>query len=103
LLVVVDVPIMLNAAILHMTTCCNPTFGTVWGWHSHSQNGIWESSRTPKTSEFDCRGQNTSPWVVLHAIRKLLKCRCRKWPRMNHLDICSTSYGKNKGQETPNH
>jgi hypothetical protein len=20
-----------------------------------------------------------------------------KWPRMNHLDICSTSYGKKKG------
>jgi hypothetical protein len=23
--------------------------------------GTWESSMTPKTSEFDCRGQNTSP------------------------------------------
>ncbi len=19
--------------------CCNPTFGRVWGWHSHSRNG----------------------------------------------------------------
>jgi len=26
-----------------------------------------------------------------------LKCRCPKWPRMNHLDICSTSYGRKKG------
>jgi len=59
--------------------------------------GTWESSGTPKILEFDCRGQNTSPWGVLHAIGKLLKCRCRKWPCMNHLDICSTSYGKNKG------
>jgi hypothetical protein len=28
--------------------CCNPTFGRVWGWHSHSQNGdlgIPEDSR----------------------------------------------------------
>jgi len=29
-----------------------------------------------------------------------LKCRCRKWPRMGHLDICSTSYGKKKGQKS---
>ncbi len=58
----------------------------------------WESSETPEISEFNCRGQNTSPWSVLHAIGKLLKCRCRKWPRMSHLDICSISYGKKKGR-----
>jgi hypothetical protein len=62
--------------------------------------GTWESSKTPKTSEFDCRGQNTSPWSVLHIIGKLSKCRCQKWPRMSHLDICSTSYGKKKGRES---
>jgi len=58
--------------------------------------GTWESFGTPKTSKFDCRGQNTSPWSICHVIGKLLKCRCRKWPRMSHLDICSTSYGKKK-------
>jgi hypothetical protein len=62
--------------------------------------GSWESSKTLETSEFDYRGQNTSPWKVLHVIGKLLKCRCRKWPCMNHLDIFSTSYGKMKGQES---
>jgi hypothetical protein len=62
--------------------------------------GTWESSRTPKISEFDCRGQNTSLWSVLQVVGNLLKCRCRKWPRMNHLDICSTSYGKKKGWES---
>ncbi len=62
--------------------------------------GTWESSGTPETSEFDCKGQNTLPWGVLHFIQKLLKFRCRKWPCMNHLDICSTSYGKKKGQES---
>jgi hypothetical protein len=62
--------------------------------------GIQESSETPKTSEFDCRGQNTSPWGVLHVIGKILKCRCRKCPCMSHLDICSTSYGKKKGKES---
>jgi hypothetical protein len=29
-----------------------------------------------------------------------LKCICRKWPLIGHLDICSTSYGKKKGQES---
>jgi len=62
--------------------------------------GTWESSRTTKISKFDCKGQNTSPWSVLHVIGKLLKCTCRKWPRMNHLDIYSISYGKKKDQES---
>jgi hypothetical protein len=51
-------------------------------------------------SEFDCRGQNTLHWGVFNIIEKLLKCRCRKWACMGHLDICSTSYGKNKGRES---
>jgi hypothetical protein len=58
--------------------------------------GTWESAETPETSEFDYRGQNTSHWGVLYIIGKLLKCRCRKWARMSHLNICSTSYGKKK-------
>ncbi len=62
--------------------------------------GTWESSGTPKISEFDCRGQNTLPWDVLHVIGKLLKCRYRKWPCMSHFDICNTSYGKKKGRES---
>jgi hypothetical protein len=28
-----------------------------------------------------------------------LKCKCPKWPRMGHLDICNTSYGRKKGRE----
>jgi hypothetical protein len=62
--------------------------------------GTWESFGTPETSEFDCRGQNTSPWSFFHDLTKLLKCRCRKWPRMSHLDIYSISYGKKKGRES---
>jgi len=58
--------------------------------------GTWESFGTPEISKFDYRGQNISLWGVLHVIGKLLKCRCRKWLRMSHLDICSTSYGKKK-------
>jgi len=37
---------------------------------------------------------------VLYIIGKLLKCRCRKWPHMGHLDIYKTSYGKKKGRES---
>jgi len=62
--------------------------------------GTWESSGIPKTSEFDCRGQNTLHWGIFYIIGKLSKSRCRKWPRMSHLDICSTSYGKRKGWES---
>jgi len=62
--------------------------------------GTWESSGTPETSEFDCRGQNTLHLGVFYIIGKLAKCRCRKWVRMSHLDICSISYGKKKGQES---
>jgi len=62
--------------------------------------GTWESSGTPETSEFDFRGQNTLHWGVLYIIEKLLKFRCRKWPRIGHLDIYNTSYGKKKGRES---
>jgi hypothetical protein len=64
------------------------------------ENGTWVSSGTLENSEFDCRGQNTSPWGVLYIAEKVLKCRCPKWPRMCHPDICSTSYGQKKGRES---
>jgi hypothetical protein len=53
--------------------------------------GTWESSGTPKNSELDYRVKNTSPWGVFYTVEKSLKRRCWKWPRMSHLDICSTS------------
>jgi hypothetical protein len=37
---------------------------------------------------------------VLSIIGKVLKCKCPKWPRMSHLDICSISYGQKKGRES---
>jgi hypothetical protein len=64
------------------------------------ENGTWESSETLENSEFDCRGQNTLPWCVLYTVEKVLKRRCRKWPRMGHLDICSISYVRKKGRES---
>jgi hypothetical protein len=62
--------------------------------------GTWEYSRALEISEFDYRGQNTLHWGVIYIIGKLLMCRCRKWPRMNHLDIGSRSYGQKKGRES---
>ncbi len=64
------------------------------------KSGYLESSGPRATSELDNRGQNTSPWSVLYTVGKALKCRCRKWPCMSHLDICSTSYGRKKGRES---
>jgi hypothetical protein len=64
------------------------------------ENGSLESSGTPENSEDDCRGQNTLDWCVLYTVEKVLKCRCPKWPRMSHLDICSPSYGQKKGRES---
>jgi len=82
---------------------CNPVANPLWGKcedeiHT-SKSGNSESSGTLAISERNSRGQNTSPWGVFYTIGKALKCRCRKWPRMSHLDICSISYGQ-KGRES---
>jgi hypothetical protein len=61
--------------------------------------GTWEFAETPKTSEFDCKGQDISHWDVLYIIGKLSKHKCWKWARMSHLDIYSISYDKKKGRE----
>jgi hypothetical protein len=72
-----------------------------WEDDTHTpEMGTWEPTRTPKISEFDCRGQNTSHWGFLYTIGKRSKCRCQKWARMSHLDICSTSYDEKKSQES---
>jgi hypothetical protein len=64
------------------------------------KSGKLESSGAPENSELDYRGQNTLHWGVLYTVGKVLKFTCPKWPRMSHLDICSTSYGRKKGRES---
>jgi hypothetical protein len=86
--------------ILLMFSCRNPTLRECEDETRTSEMETWESSETPKTSEFDCKGQNTSHWGVFHNIKNLSKFRCWKWARMSHLDICSTSYGQKKGRES---
>jgi hypothetical protein len=78
-----------------------PYFGQVWGWSpTLGKSEDLESSGTPECSELDSKAQNTSHWGVLSVIGKVLKRRYRKWPRIGHLDICSSSYGKKKGRES---
>jgi len=87
----------LNKPDIVCNWCRNPTLRELWGHHSHSQKWSFE---IPANSERDCRDQNTLHWGVLGTVGKVLKCRCPKWPRMSHLDICSTSYGRKKGRES---
>jgi hypothetical protein len=72
----------------------------VWGWSPHSQK--WEVGvlRDSQKLELDRKGQISSHSSVFDVIRKVLKCRCPKWPRMSHLDICSPSDGQKKGPES---
>jgi hypothetical protein len=44
--------------------CRNPTLWECEDETHTPEIGTWEPSRTPKISEFDCRGQNTSHWNV---------------------------------------
>jgi hypothetical protein len=59
-----------------------------------------ESQGTSENSELDFRGQISLHLSVPSVIGKVLKCRCPKWPRIGHLDICSPSYGQKKGRES---
>jgi len=77
-----------------------PHFGQVWRWNSHSQSwglGVLRDSRMFKVWQ---QRPKHSDWGVLDVIGKVLKCRCPKWPRIGHLDICSPSYGQKKGRES---
>jgi hypothetical protein len=78
-----------------------PYFGQVWGWSpTLGKSEDLESFGTPECLELDSKAQNTSHWGVLGVIAKVLKRRCRKWPRIGHLNICSPSYGQKKGRES---
>jgi hypothetical protein len=78
-----------------------PHFGQVWGWSpTLGKVGDLESFGTLGCLELDRKAQSTSHSGVLGVIRKVLKRRYRKWPRIGHSDICSPSYGQKKGQES---
>ncbi len=64
------------------------------------KSGKLESPGIPENSELNFRGQISLHSSFLYVIEKVLKCRCPKWPRMSHLDVCSPSYGQKKGRES---
>jgi hypothetical protein len=80
--------------------CRNPTLAKCEDETHTPKVEDLESSGTLECLEFDSRGQNTSDWGVLGVIGKVLKCKCPKWPRIGHLDICSPSYGQKKGRKS---
>jgi hypothetical protein len=80
--------------------CRNPTLAKCEDETHTPKIGDLESSGAPECLEFNSRRQNTLDWDVFNVIGKVLKCRCPKWPRIGHLDICSPSYGQKKGQES---
>ncbi len=86
--------------LLLLEKCRNPTLAKCEDEIHTPKVGDLESFGTPKFLEFDNKGQNTLPLGVLGVIRKVLKCRCPKWPRIGHLDIYSPSYGQKKGRES---
>jgi hypothetical protein len=88
---------VISGDIIHVTT---PLWAKCEGEAHTPKSEKLESSGTPKNSELDCRGQISSHLNVLDVIGKVLKCRCPKWPRMSHLDICNSSYGQKKGRES---
>jgi hypothetical protein len=53
--------------------CGNPTLKECEDDTHIPEMGTWESSKTPENSEFNCKGQNTSPWAVLYTVDKGLE------------------------------
>ncbi len=74
--------------------CHNPTLRECEDETHTLEMGTWESSGTSESSEFDCKGQNTSHWGVFYIIGKLSKCRCPKWatPPIGEFFISLESY-----------
>jgi hypothetical protein len=73
----------------------------MWGWSpTLGKSEDLESSETPECLGFDSKAQNTLHWGVVSVVRKVLKRRYRKCPRIGHSDICRPSYGQKKGRES---
>jgi hypothetical protein len=88
------------ASFVFIKTVATPLWAKCEGEAHTPKSGNLESFGTPKNSELYCMGQISSHLSVIDVIGKVLKCRCPKWPRIGHLDICSPSYGQKKGRES---
>jgi hypothetical protein len=90
----------LSPHVFLWTLVATPLWAKCEGEAHTPKSGKLESSGTPKNSERECRGQISSHLGALGVIEKVSRCKCPKWPRMSHLDICIPSYGQKKGQES---
>jgi hypothetical protein len=81
----------------HASHVATPLWPSVGVKPNTPKVGDLESSGTPECLGFNIKAQNTLHWGV---IRKVLKRKYRKWPRIGHLDICNPSYGQKKGRES---
>jgi hypothetical protein len=83
---------------------CKRVWGSVKEWTLTLPRQLplleMESRWTSKTSESDCRGQNSMSCDILYIIGKLLERRCLKCARIAHLDIWNVSYGQKKGRKS---
>jgi hypothetical protein len=93
-------PHMCNFGVTQNVGVATPLWDKCEGEAHTPESGKLESSGTPENSELDFRGQISLHSSVLYVIGKVLKCRCPKWPRMSHLDICCPSYGQKKCRES---
>jgi len=88
--------------------CRNPTLRECEDETHTLAMGTWESFKTLKTLEFDCRGQNTLHWGVFYIIGKLSKCRCQNvlawaiWTSPTHV-MAKRRVGNQIGNLTPDH
>jgi hypothetical protein len=62
--------------------------------------GSWSPPGLLKTQSSSSRVKTPCNEMFFISMEKVLKCRCPKWPRMCHLDICSPSYGQKKGRKS---
>ncbi len=83
-----------------MACCRNPTLAKCgvkpntwkkWGF------GVLRDSQMFRAWQ---QGPKHLAWGVFSVIEKVLKRRYKKWPRIGHLNICSSSYGQKKGRES---
>jgi hypothetical protein len=89
-----------SKVVAHTIIVATPLWAKCEGEAHTPKSGNLESFGTLENSDLELKSQNTSHWGVLGVIGKVLKYRCRNWPRIGHLDICSPSYGQKKGRES---
>ncbi len=81
--------------------CRNPTLAKCGGEAQHLEKvRIWSPPGLPNVQSSTERLKTSCIEVFLVSLEKVLKRRYRKWPRINHLNICSPSYGQKKGRES---